>query len=44
MAEPAHTRMTIDESFAWQEGQAELYELEDGQPLEMRAEIGRAHV
>jgi Uma2 family endonuclease len=43
MAEPAHTRMTIDEFFAWQEGQAERYELVDGQPLEMMAGAKNVH-
>src|SRR3984957_15323551 len=29
--------MTVEEFFAWQEGQVERYELVDGQPLEMMA-------
>src|SRR5450755_1537566 len=43
MAEPAPVRMTIDEFFAWQEGQAERYELVNGQPLRMMAGAKNLH-
>jgi Uma2 family endonuclease len=36
-------RMTVDEFFAWQEGQAERYELVDGQPLRMMAGAKNVH-
>ena len=41
MAEPAPVRMTIDEFFAWQEGQAERYELVDGEVVAMTRDTVR---
>src|SRR6202034_4373544 len=43
MAEPAPRGMTVEQFFAWQEGQAERYELVNGQPLEMMAGAKNVH-
>ena len=43
MAEPAPRGMTVEQFFAWQEGQAERYELVNGQPLRMMAGARNVH-
>lgn len=43
MAEPARRPWTVDEFFAWQERQAERYELVDGQPLKTMAGARNVH-
>jgi Uma2 family endonuclease len=43
MAEPAPQGMTVEQFFAWQEGQAERYELVNGQPLRMMAGARNVH-
>lgn len=43
MTEAAPRRWTIEEFFAWQEGQAERYELVDGLPLRMMAGAKNVH-
>jgi Uma2 family endonuclease len=43
MTEPAPRRWTVDEFFAWQEKQAERYELVDGFPVRMMAGAKNVH-
>ena len=43
MGQQALASMTADEFFAWQETQDELYELVDGQPMQMMAGAKRRH-
>jgi len=43
MGEPVLRRWTVDEFFAWQETQAERYELVDGRPLRMMAGAKNVH-
>ncbi|HEY8567314.1 MAG TPA: Uma2 family endonuclease [Beijerinckiaceae bacterium] len=43
MAEPAPRPWTVEAFFAWQEGQAERYELVDGAPVRMMAGARNVH-
>lgn len=43
MAEPAQRKWTIEEFFAWQEGQGDRYELVDGLPIKMMAGAKNVH-
>jgi Uma2 family endonuclease len=43
MTETAHRRLTVAEFFAWQEKQADRYELVDGSPLRMMAGAKNVH-
>ena len=43
MAEPLHRTWTLEEFFAWQEGQPDRYELVDGYPLKMMAGAKNVH-
>src|SRR5580658_6183135 len=43
MSEPLERPWTVDEFFAWQEGQAERYELVNGRPLRMMAGAKNVH-
>lgn len=43
MAEPLHRKWTVQEFFAWQEKQADRYELVDGFPLRMMAGAKNVH-
>lgn len=43
MAEPLHRKWTVREFFAWQEKQADRYELVDGFPLRMMAGAKNVH-
>jgi Uma2 family endonuclease len=43
MAEPLERRWTLDEFFAWSEGQALRYELVNGRPLRMMAGAKNVH-
>jgi Uma2 family endonuclease len=43
MPEPLHRTWTVEEFFAWQEGQPDRYELVDGYPLKMMAGAKNVH-
>lgn len=43
MAEPVHRPWTVEEFFAWQEGQRERYELVGGRPVRMMAGARNVH-